>query len=799
MGPQREAQRLACCCLLLILGGLAPLTSAQWLPDFFGDYTEEPTTFETPTSPQGGKYEVQTTEKIILTRPPLWNTPDPLRKETTTSPATPEAPTAETKKASPDITFPVSAAFEGSSEEEENEFLKFQRKEEPAKSLFPAATTEGSQQRSEEISNLLTPSDVRNTAQGDLQMKNLSQCICPAVHGPAGPKGDKGDQGPPGQRGLPGERGQEGNAGHPGPPGPPGPQGQPGPLQQPGLPLPGSPDCTGIMDGNDGSEKGDAILRGPLGPQGPPGPAGTPGLPGYPGHEGPEGPPGPAGHDGLQGVPGLPGAPGQPGPPGSTGPPGLPGQQGAEGPIGPEGQSGLPGHAGQPGPQGYPGKAGTPGDGGFPGKDGSKGQKGERGLMGEKGFRGLPGPPGPPGTSDENKCNTDSRLIGSPGPKGEKGDPGDSNDKGSPELYGAIVTHGPPGPPGNPGLPGPPGPPGPPGVFYFNRAYPIQARPYCKCPLTVSPSGYTDADLPPKDSPEGNQNGLKSSNFVFKSKELMFKSTSAIPEGSLVYVNEGSDAFFRTPKGWSKILLEDSDSLFAADDPSVSTEGNEEHLKQRQQGTTSATISHVTPLIKPAARPVQKNEAQTATPTSISKKIPSLRLVALNVPLTGNMNGIRGADFQCYRQAQETQLYGTFRALLATPTQDLVSLVKRTDRDRPVVNLKGELLAKSWSSLFSDSGALYFNTLGVPIYTFSGHDVMMDPTWPHKAAWHGTKQRGVQSQNPNCQNWRSASNQSEGFASSPTRGHFLTAGAHRCSDPLIVLCVENASRYLHMW
>lgn len=67
---------------------------------------------------------------------------------------------------------------------------------------------------------------------------------------------------------------------------------------------------------------------------------------------------------------------------------------------------------------------------------------------------------------------------------------------------------------------------------------------------------------------------------------------------------------------------------------------------------------------------------------------PQLRLVALNVPLSGDMSGIRGADLQCYRQSQEARLYGTFRAFLSAPTQDLASIVKRTDRALPVVNLK---------------------------------------------------------------------------------------------------------------
>lgn len=52
MGALREAQPLVFCCLLLILGGLAPPITAQWL-GFFEDSTEEATTSVTPTSPKG--------------------------------------------------------------------------------------------------------------------------------------------------------------------------------------------------------------------------------------------------------------------------------------------------------------------------------------------------------------------------------------------------------------------------------------------------------------------------------------------------------------------------------------------------------------------------------------------------------------------------------------------------------------------------------------------------------------------------------------------------------------------------
>lgn len=33
------------------------------------------------------------------------------------------------------------------------------------------------------------------------------------------------------------------------------------------------------------------------------------------------------------------------------------------------------------------------------------------------------------------------------------------------------------------------------------------------------------------------------------------KASSAVPEGSLVYVQEGSNAFLRTPTGWSRLLV----------------------------------------------------------------------------------------------------------------------------------------------------------------------------------------------------------------------------------------------------
>lgn len=41
-----------------------------------------------------------------------------------------------------------------------------------------------------------------------------------------------------------------------------------------------------------------------------------------------------------------------------------------------------------------------------------------------------------------------------------------------------------------------------------------------------------------------------------------------------------------------------------------------------------------------------------------------LQMAALNEPYSGDLQGMRGADFQCYRQARRAGLLGTFRAFL---------------------------------------------------------------------------------------------------------------------------------------
>ncbi|KAK4808721.1 hypothetical protein QYF61_023189 [Mycteria americana] len=1013
-----EPHRLLCVlCILSVLAGHLPPTTAQWFyPLGSEDTTPDPGTSPTaPTAPapdgeeDGDAGGVEPTQKVLLSKPPLATAPrrrEPLARGAAKGPgrALPRTRGQQQRPtAAPEI-------FEGSAEEEE--FLQIK------------TTAKGLPQR-------VPPAPETSPA---LQTHNGSGCICPVRPGPPGPKlgasSPAGNPGPPGPPGPPGLPGPPGYPGHEGPPGTPGREGQPGPLGPPGaVGPPGFPGAEG--------PPGSPGLAGPDGPPGAPGLPGPQGPPGVPGHEGP---PGPAGPVSLPGKPGLRGEPGFPGLKGEKGERGLPGMPGSPGRTGETGSPGVPGPMGPPGPPGDyrcdSRHVGHRGSAGPPGPKGEKGDPGERGCCyGEHGCK----PGHIPFPSTNSQSGSWVPISGY-----------QTGGKEEPEIYGAIIPHGLRGPPGNPGPPGPPGPPGAPGLLYLNRVYPIRAQLPCKQPgratLHGSPApqlalprgshrhcvpagpaptgasspctgapcdpppsrGFPDADIPrtePPDShadlqvragcsrgqapqaarlprvPQLGREPLRPPQrqaWVFRTKELMLKSGGAVPEGSLVYVREGSSAFIRTPTGWSRLLLEDSESVFAGDDPSASTpryqvrgassrrlcsrptEGQSPPLparagdrppwdcpllsiqeaKQVQMrgphtgppalaptdslvsaaagpeggGTRAApdAANHhrpTDPLSKqcrapwlrgwetggpatgevprgplraqpasPAARTLLGRGEQRPRRLAVPKPAPhhasppQLRLAALNVPLAGDMSGIRGADLQCYRQSQEARLFGTFRAFLSAPTQDLVSIVKRTDRTLPVVNLKagspvprggrwqqspvapgeprqgepcpvlrrgcrtpamlgtcvlgsreeptrgqnegialaprprppaqrrhtcpqGQLLAKSWSSLFEgQAGAAPRG----PIYSFNGHNVLTDPLWPRRLAWHGSTPRGSQARRWDCHGWRSSS-PGEGLAVPLGKGRLLAGQRHNCSEALVVLCVEVAFPYRHMW
>ncbi|KAK7078875.1 Collagenase NC10 and Endostatin, partial [Halocaridina rubra] len=102
-----------------------------------------------------------------------------------------------------------------------------------------------------------------------------------------------------------------------------------------------------------------------------------------------------------------------------------------------------------------------------------------------------------------------------------------------------------------------------------------------------------------------------------------------------------------------------------------------------------------------------------------------LRLAALNLPSTGDMRGVRGADFRCFREARAAGLQGTFRAFLTSRVQNLDSIVRYQDRNLPVVNIKGEVLFNTWREIFSGSGAYFSHK--PRIFSFDGKDVLNNP------------------------------------------------------------------------
>lgn len=56
----------------------------------------------------------------------------------------------------------------------------------------------------------------------------------------------------------------------------------------------------------------------------------------------------------------------------------------------------------------------------------------------------------------------------------------------------------------------------------------------------------------------------------------------------------------------------------------------------------------------------------TTNPPSTVIYFEQLRVAALNEPYVGDLQGIRGADFACYRQGRRAGLLGTFKAFLSS-------------------------------------------------------------------------------------------------------------------------------------
>ncbi|XP_050545563.1 collagen alpha-1(XVIII) chain-like isoform X2 [Daktulosphaira vitifoliae] len=612
----------------------------------------------------------------------------------------------------------------------------------------------------------------------------------PGERGPEGVKGDKGDrgdsgprgneglQGPKGEPGLDGERGLQGPPGPPGPPGngdfsnnddigfesnvgrpgPPGPKGDPG--------VDGAPGLKGLkgVQGSKGA-RGESGLKGTKGDKGSTGSTGLQGLKGDRGMRGFDGTPGLPGENARPAPKGEKGDIGPPGPPGHS-PPGVKleklsdsavvktvkGDKGAKGDRGERGILGALGPSGNPGPPGLTGPKGDRGEPGLPGVSMADltNVKGEKGEMGKRGRRGKPGPVGPPGPPGEIGLPGLSGLPGrAGGTKGEKGDPGLSikGEKGEPGRPADGSSSGSYIP-----VPGPPGPPGPPGVSIEGQKGEPGDPSFITSPLR---SQIVDPIIVP-------------GAVTFQNKKLLLSTTERTQVGTIAFIIEEEALLVRVSLGWQYISL---GSLI----------------------TGAETIPTNIPL--PTRAPLESSNLVHSHPV---KENPvwhpkMLRVAALNEPYSGNMHGVQSVDYSCYRQSRRAGLHGAFKAFLSSRNNNLKTIVHESDRDLPLVNIKGDVLFNSWKDVFTENGE--FLSHQPKIYSFNGKNVLTDFSWPQKVIWHGSTTSGNDASDNNCDSWNSESIDKQGFGSSlvprmSLQPKLLDQSIYDCRNFFVILCVE---------
>ncbi|XP_074601335.1 uncharacterized protein LOC141855275 isoform X2 [Brevipalpus obovatus] len=602
-------------------------------------------------------------------------------------------------------------------------------------------------------------------------------------------KGERGEIGPPGK---------SGRDGYPGPRGPPGPPGPPGPMttrfQDDWLNDPMYQSGSIYYTTNTGPER--LTIKGEPGERGPKGDPGERGL---------KGEQGPRGLKGKRGLSGPEGPPGMSGPPGTKGEKGAPGEcqhsvvprtrfdDAQDGPIleeysyaipGPRGEKGDTGSIGPQGPRGQPGPIGPPGI--VVTEDGIrvKGEKGDPGRRGKRGPPGLPGQSTPMPTlmklideklkskidqiiSKDNQRTSDMENVVISGPPGLPGPPGPQGPAGSQGLSG------PPGPRGFQGLPGPPGPPGEVdlgllsnkwlenslssnGPRELNRDL-KELRSYLKQvseslrgpPGPPGPPGQASGSLDGNESPANGQPVVVPGAVIMKDVDSLTQMSTINAQGTLAFVTEEQALLVRVSKGWQYVSL----------------------------GSLVTTSIPIRPKIdQPIQDRIEENPKQ-------------LRLIALDQPYHGDLRGIRGADYECHRQANRYNVKGIFRAFLASRLHNLDTIVRSQDSNLPVINLKGEIMFNSWREIFTGSGAPFSSF--PRIYSFDGRNVLLDSRWPQKFIWHGADRRGARHLDSYCDAWHSGNSHKYGYASSLLRSKLLDQENHSCNNRFIVLCIES--------
>lgn len=166
-------------------------------------------------------------------------------------------------------------------------------------------------------------------------------------------------------------------------------------------------------------------------------------------------------------------------------------------------------------------------------------------------------------------------------------------------------------------------------------------------------------------------------------------------------------------------------------------------------------------------------------------------MAALNEAYTGDVHGVRGADYSCYREAKRAGLKGTFRAFLSSRVQNIDSIVRQNDRKLPVSNIRGEVLFNSWNEMFKGDGAPFPHP--PRIYSFSGKNVLTDLSWPNKVVWHGAMLNGERNLDSSCDAWHTGYSDKYGLAGSLHGPRLLEQTTYSCDKRLILLCIEATS------
>lgn len=239
------------------------------------------------------------------------------------------------------------------------------------------------------------------------------------------------------------------------------------------------------------------------------------------------------------------------------------------------------------------------------------------------------------------------------------------------------------------------------------------------------------------------------------------------------FILDGQRLFVKTAKGWSQVIIGTPMPPPCID------------CAQKEKP------GQILPPPKPAHGVIDRPKDFSPVPhTTSCRDITHLKLVALDKVYTGDIGGLKNADFQCFRKSRTSALDGTYRAFLSNNNQDLRNIVSEHSRQNvPICNLNDEMLFKSWDELISNKGAM---NPQARILTFKGRDIST-LTYP-RYIWHGSAMNGVRESSGYCDSWRASNTQMFGRVSPIKDKMLLSEQSLRCDEQAWVLCIKIRER-----